>query len=76
MRKRFAFVAGNDVESFSIQFSDSAPDALPRFARALIRLLRKHRVGKAAMEASGGYEQDWAKALREARIYVAQPPTK
>ena len=34
--------------------------------RALIRWLRKHRVGKAAMEASGGYEQDWAKALREA----------
>jgi transposase len=38
--------------------------------RALIRWLRKHRVGKAAMEASGGYEQDWAKALREARIEV------
>ena len=28
------------------------------------------------MEASGGYEQDWAKALREARIDVAQPPDK
>ena len=38
--------------------------------RALIRWLRKHRVGKAAMEASGGYERDWAKALREARIEV------
>ena len=38
--------------------------------RALIRWLRKHKVGKAAMEASGGYEQDWAKALREARIEV------
>lgn len=36
--------------------------------RALIRWLRKHKVGKAAMEASGGYEQDWAKALREAGI--------
>jgi transposase len=36
--------------------------------RALIRWLRKHKVGKAAMEASGGYERDWAKALREARI--------
>jgi transposase len=36
--------------------------------RALIRWLCKHKVGKAAMEASGGYEQDWAKALREARI--------
>jgi transposase len=38
--------------------------------RALIRWLRKHKVGKAAMEASGGYEQDWARALREARIEV------
>lgn len=36
--------------------------------RALIRWLRKHKVGKAAMEASGGYERHWAKALREARI--------
>ena len=35
--------------------------------RTLIRWLRKHKVGKAAMEASGGYERDWAKALREAR---------
>ena len=32
--------------------------------RALIRWLRKHKVCKAAMEASGGYERDWAKALR------------
>src|SRR5437016_8033453 len=38
--------------------------------RALIRWLRKHKVGKAVMEASGGYERDWAKALREARIEV------
>lgn len=38
--------------------------------RALIRWLRKHKVGKAAMEASGGYERDWAKLLREARIEV------
>jgi transposase len=38
--------------------------------RALVRWLRKHKVGKAAMEASGGYERDWAKALREAGIEV------
>ena len=38
--------------------------------RALIRWLRKHKVGKAAMEASGGYERDWAKALREVGIEV------
>ena len=36
--------------------------------RALIAWLRKHKVGRAAMEASGGYERDWAKALREAGI--------
>lgn len=36
--------------------------------RALIRWLRRHRVGKAAMEASGGYEREWAKAVREAGI--------
>jgi len=42
----------------------------PDGRRALIRWLRKHKVGKAAMEASGGYERDWAKALREARIEV------
>ena len=38
--------------------------------RQLIRWLRKHKVGKAAMEATGGYERDWAKALREAGIEV------
>ena len=38
--------------------------------RQLIAWLRKHKVGKAVMEASGGYERDWARALREARIEV------
>ena len=38
--------------------------------RALITWLRRHQVGKAAMEASGGYERDWARALREARVEV------
>jgi hypothetical protein len=41
--------------------------------RALIRWLRKHKVGKAAMEASGGYERDWAKALREVGIEALSP---
>jgi transposase len=36
----------------------------------LIAWLRRHKVGKAVMEASGGYERDWAKALREAGIEV------
>jgi transposase len=38
--------------------------------RKLIVWLRKHKVGKAVMEASGGYERDWATALRETGIEV------
>ena len=38
--------------------------------RNLITWLRKHRVTKAVMEASGGYERDWTKALRQAGIEV------
>jgi len=38
--------------------------------RKLIAWLRKHKVDKAVMEASGGYERDWAKALREACFEV------
>ena len=38
--------------------------------RGLIGWLRKHEVGKAVMEASGGYERVWAKALRQAGIEV------
>jgi transposase len=38
--------------------------------RKLIAWLHKHKVTKAVMEASGGYERDWAKPLREAEIDV------
>jgi transposase len=38
--------------------------------RELAAWLRRQKVGKAVMEASGGYERAWAKALREARIEV------
>jgi transposase len=38
--------------------------------RKLIAWLRRHQVGKAVMEASGGYERPWAKALRAAGIEV------
>jgi transposase len=38
--------------------------------RKLIAWLRKHKVDKAVMEASGGYERNWAKALREAGFEV------
>jgi len=38
--------------------------------RKLVAWLRKHRVSKAVMEASGGYERDWAKVLRESGLEV------
>jgi len=38
--------------------------------RKLMAWLRKHKVTKAVMEASGGYERAWAKVLREAGIEV------
>jgi transposase len=38
--------------------------------RKLIGWLRKHQINKAVLEASGGYERDWAKTLREAGIEV------
>lgn len=38
--------------------------------RQLIAWLRKHKVGKVVMEASGGYERTWAKALREKAMPV------
>lgn len=42
----------------------------PQGHRQLVAWLRKHKVNKAVMEASGGYERDWAKALRQAGIEV------
>jgi transposase len=38
--------------------------------RKLVVWLRKHQVNKAVMEASGGYERDWARVLRQAGIEV------
>jgi transposase len=36
----------------------------------MVAWLRKHKVNKAVMEASGGYERDWAKLLRQAGLEV------
>jgi transposase len=69
-------VAGIDVAKDKVNAcirSSSQPQTFSSTTegrRALIRWLRKHKVGKAAMEASGGYERDWAKVLREAGIEV------
>ena len=38
--------------------------------RELASWLRRQKIGKAVMEASGGYEREWAKALRNAAIEV------
>ena len=42
----------------------------PEGQAALVAWLRTHRVRAAVMEASGGYERDWAAALRGAGIAV------
>ena len=38
--------------------------------RKMIAWLHKHKVNKAVMEASGGYERNWARVLRRAGIEV------
>src|ERR1700756_4194412 len=38
--------------------------------RQLVSWLRKHKATKVVMEASGGYEREWAKALREKEMAV------
>jgi transposase len=42
----------------------------PEGRQAMIAWLRQHDVALAVMEASGGYERDWAEALRAAGIAV------
>ena len=67
-------VAGIDVAKEKVDVcirSLSQRQTFPVEGRGkLIAWLRRHQVDKAIMEASGGYERDWAKALREAGIEV------
>jgi len=69
-------VAGIDVAKDKVDAclrSIAERPVLPSTAegrRQLIAWLRKHKVAKAVMEASGGYEKEWAKALRKAGIEV------
>ena len=55
------------VRAFALRqtFPSTAPGH-----RKLVGWLRKHNVNKAVMEASGGYERDWNKVLRQAGIEV------
>jgi transposase len=69
-------VAGIDVAKGKVDACIRAIAECPAFQstaegrRQLVAWLRKHEVTKAVMEASGGYEKEWAKALRKAGIDV------
>lgn len=76
MAQNDSVVAGIDVSKDEVDVCIRAlalQQTCPNSAqghRKLVAWLRKHRVNKAVMEASGGYEQAWAKKLREAAIEV------
>ena len=53
----------------SVSLRLSKPNT-PQGQAELIAWLRANRVGRAMMEASGGYERDWAQALRAAGVEV------
>jgi transposase len=53
----------------SLALRQSWPSTVQGY-RKLIAWLGKHQVNKAVMEASGGYERDWARVLRQAGIEV------
>lgn len=69
-------VAGIDVAKDKVDVCIRSLSLTRAFAntqegrRELTSWLRRRKVGKAVMEASGGYEREWAKALRAAKIEV------
>jgi transposase len=76
MAQNDVVVAGIDVAKDKVDVCIRSLSLRQAFAstqqgkRELTGWLREHGVGKAVMEASGGYERSWAKALREAGIEV------
>jgi transposase len=76
MAQNDCVVAGIDVAKDKVDVCIRALSLRRTFAsaaegrRELAAWLRRKKVGKAVMEASGGYEREWAKALRAARIEV------
>jgi transposase len=64
-------VAKDKVEACIRRFTlrQTFPNTAPGH-RKLVAWLRKHQVNKAVMEASGGYEREWATALRQASTEV------
>ena len=76
MAQNAAVVVGIDVSKAKVdaciralKLRQTFPST-PEGRGKLVAWLRKHKVTKAVMEASGGYERDWAKALRQAGIEV------
>jgi transposase len=69
-------VAGIDVAKDKVDVCIRSQSLRRAFAsttegrRELASWLRRRKVGKAVMEASGGYEREWARTLRAARIEV------
>jgi len=69
-------VLGIDVAKDKVDVCIRSPSSRRTFAstaegrRELASWVRRQKVGKAVMEASGGYEREWAKALRNAKIEV------
>ena len=73
-------VAGIDVAKDKVDVCIRALSLRRTFAataegrRELASWLRRKKVGKAVMEASGGYEREWAKALRSAiEVRIVDP---
>src|ERR1700730_18345402 len=76
MAQNDLIVAGIDVAKDKVDVCIRSLSLRRTFAstaegrRELASWLRRQKVGKAVMEASGGYERAWAKALRNAGIEV------
>ena len=69
-------VAGIDVAKDKVDVCIRSPSLKRTFVNTiegrceLTSWLRRNKVGKAVMEASGGYERVWVRALRQADIEV------
>ena len=76
MAQNAAVVVGIDVSKAKVDACiralklRQAFPSTPEGRGKLVAWLRKHKVTKAVMEASGGYEREWAKALREKDVEV------
>src|SRR4051794_16161852 len=76
MAQKDLVVAGVDVAKDKVDACTRALGSKQMFAsteegrREFVEWLRRHKVAKVVMEASGGYEREWAKVARTAKIDV------